>query len=416
MSIAAAFPTQVELLVARQPLFGRTLDVVGYELLYRDSAQATVANGADASTMTHVTLANAVLGIGLEELIGDSQAWFNMPQELLVEDSWSMLDPARCVIEVLEDTEPTPAVIAALHRARSLGFRIALDDFVLPGPAAALVPLAHIVKLEVTLPEETIAAMVRRLRVQHDLKLVAEKVETPHHFEFAYELGFDYFQGWHFGTAETVSGRDMPPVIAAVATVMQRLRNPAASDVYVEASFQADPALMIKLLRLANSASYGLRNVTSARKALQLVGRDSLYQWLAILLVASIPRRSGVDNERLRVALERARFCEVIGGYVLHGRDASAYFLAGLLSRLDAMMGVPLEAILDRVHAPEEVRHALLDGSGTLAHALRLADAVEHARFVEARDLANALGVGSRLREAVAESSHWAASIRASLS
>lgn len=407
--------SQVELLVARQPLFDRTLDVVGYELLYRDSTTRDEAGSLDASLMTNITLANAVLGIGLEELVGRAHAWVNVPQQLLVQDVWSVLDPSQYVLEILEDTTATDGVFAAMQRARAAGFRLALDDFEPQGPTAPLMHLAHIVKLEMSMPTDRLINTVRDLRRRHALTLVAEKVETPEEFELAYEVGFDLFQGWHFGRAETVSGRDMPPVIAAVAMVMQRLRNTAASDAYVEAGFHADPTLMIKLLRLANSAAYGFRGVTSARKALQLVGRDALYQWLAILLVASIPRRSGVDEEHLRVALERARFCEVIGGYVEHGADASPYFLGGLLSMLDALMGVPLDQLLERVHAPPAVCTALLQGEGKLAHVLHLANAVEHARFLEARDMANALGVGSRLREATAESTHWAASIRATL-
>lgn len=414
-AMPVAIDSQVDLLVARQPLFDRTLDVVGYELLYRDSVARDEAGSLDPSLMTNITLANAVLGIGLEELVGRTHAWVNVPQELLEQDVWSVLDPAQYVLEILEDTAATESVMAAMQRAREAGFRLALDDFLPQGPTAPLTHLAHIVKLEMTMPADCLADTVRDLRRRRALTLVAEKVETPAEFEFAYELGFDLFQGWHFGRAETVSGRDMPPVITAVATVMQRLRNTAASDAYVEAGFHADPTLMIKLLRLANSAAYGFHGVTSARKALQLVGRDALYQWLAILLVASIPRRSGVDEERLRLALERARFCEVIGGYVRHGQDASPFFLSGLLSLLDTLMGVPLDVILDRVHAPDAVRAALLDGEGQLARVLQLAEAVEHARFADARDLASTLGVSAHLRESIADSTRWADGIRASL-
>ncbi|MCC7195151.1 MAG: HDOD domain-containing protein [Gemmatimonadaceae bacterium] len=412
-------PTDTEsgtsLLVARQPLFDRSLDIIGYELLYRENALATVADSHELSMMTHVTLASAVLGIGLEPLVGSTPAWINLPQDLLEQDLWHALDPRRSVIEVHETTEPTEPVVSALRRARAAGYSLALDDYLPDGKTAGLVGEAQMVKVEMTYDHDLIRRTVAQLRRGHHLLLVAEKVETPNDFEFAYELGFDLFQGWHFGMAETVSGRDMPPVVASVATAMQRLRNPSATDADIEASFQADPTLVIKLLQLANSASYGFRNVTSARKALQLLGRGKLYQWLAILLVACVPRRSGVDDEHLRIALERARFCELIGGRIPGAEDASAYFLSGLLSRMDALIGVPIATVLDRVHAPQHVRDAILGGGGVMAEVLRLSDAVERAQFADARKLADALGVDAQLHAAIVESATWAADTRASL-
>ena len=48
-------------------------------------------------------------------------------------------------------------------------------------------------------------------------------------------------------------------------------------------------------------------------------------------------------------------------------------------------------------------------------HVIRLADAVEHAEFLEARDLADAMGIGSRLREMTADAMKWTDAMRASI-
>ena len=52
-------------------------------------------------------------------------------------------------------------------------------------------------------------------------------------------------------------------------------------------------------------------------------------------------------------------------------------FMVGLISRMDALVGAPLESILTESGADEDIREALLQRSGRLGKLLQLADAVE---------------------------------------
>ena len=51
--------------------------------------------------------------------------------------------------------------------------------------------------------------------------------------------------------------------------------------------------------------------------------------------------------------------------------------MAGLISRMDALVGASLESILTGSDADEDIREALLHRQGRLGTLLRLADAVE---------------------------------------
>jgi EAL and modified HD-GYP domain-containing signal transduction protein len=57
--------------------------------------------------------------------------------------------------------------------------------------------------------------------------------------------------------------------------------------------------------------------------------------------------------------------------------DPSARFLVGLLSRMDALLGLPIASVLERLPVTDDVRDALLFGTGPHAPVLRLADAYE---------------------------------------
>jgi len=73
--MGTATHSELDILVARQPIFNRTHAVVGYELLYRRNAASDTAEGIDTYSMTCTTLADGVLGIGLDDLVGETRAW-----------------------------------------------------------------------------------------------------------------------------------------------------------------------------------------------------------------------------------------------------------------------------------------------------------------------------------------------------
>jgi EAL and modified HD-GYP domain-containing signal transduction protein len=60
-----------------------------------------------------------------------------------------------------------------------------------------------------------------------------------------------------------------------------------------------------------------------------------------------------------------------------HPGDPSVRFLIGLLSCIDVLMGQPMLEVLDRLPVGEEVREALLEGTGPHAAILRLTSAYE---------------------------------------
>jgi EAL and modified HD-GYP domain-containing signal transduction protein len=251
-------------------------------------------------------------------------------------------------------------------------------------------------------------AVVTRLRKHQGLKLLAERVETPAELVAWRAAGFDYFQGYVFSRPEIVTDRDLPPRMVGVVTLLNRMSDPNVSDRQLEEAFQVDPALALRLLRIANSAAVGAAGVSSIRQAIQLVGRSMLHRWLALLLAASAPRATDVDAERLLGAVERARMCELLAIAAHRTRESSTLFLTGLLSALDALLGVSIEMLVSRIHVVPEVEEALLRRGGPLADVLKLAEACQRGEWDEARTLASVLGVADALSPVTSEAAEWA--------
>lgn len=405
----------METQVARQPIFDTRGAVVGYELLYRESACAERAAGTDTHTMSVRTIVSAVVDIGLQELVGSARAWINLPERALVDDAWSLLDRSTCVIEILETVPVTAETTAAIQRLVKAGYQVALDDYEDAPHLAAFLDLAHVVKIDVLGRDPaTFAAEVAKYKAR-GIPVLAERVEDQQAYVACRAAGFGFFQGYYFARPQTVQGRRLAPQVATLAEALNRLGQEEFSLRDLERTFSADPTLTLKLLRIANSAAMGGVRVDSVRAAIALVGRDTLRRWIAVMLAAAGPHASGEDLERFRLALERARFAELVAA-VSDRRRAPAAFFAGLLSMLDAVLGVPMDEVLAMVAVTADVESALLDRLGPLAPPILIAESAELALWESANAQAAGLGITpEQLGRIGLDAARWARSIRASL-
>ena len=69
--------------VARQPIYDRRLEVVGYELLFRDQGGAAFAADPDAATSG--VILEVLSTLGLERLVGPHIAHVNVTRSFLLE-------------------------------------------------------------------------------------------------------------------------------------------------------------------------------------------------------------------------------------------------------------------------------------------------------------------------------------------
>lgn len=395
--------------IARQPIFDRRNDLVGYELLYRPGVAAVAAGvSADSVSMTGTTLVSGMLAIGLEQLTGKARAWVNFPRELLLAQDFDLLDPKRCTIELLETVACDEQSVAACQALRDKGFTLALDDFVAGPEYAPLLRLAHIVKLEVMGREESeLRGVVNRLK-PFGVQLLAEKIENKDEYAMCQRLGFSLFQGYYFSRPELVQRRDLPVEMQGIAKLMKLLLETDIHDREIEKEFQSSPGLTLKLLRIVNAAWMGGRNIASIGHAVRLTGRATLHRWLALLLVSMTPRSSDVDQELLLNCLERARFCELLATRTDARVEESALFLTGLLSTFDRILGMTMPELLTHVRVAPEVEAALLGQEGAYTPILNLATAYAAGEWDTAVELGERVGAVDELPEWFAESAGWA--------
>jgi EAL and modified HD-GYP domain-containing signal transduction protein len=400
-------PTAQHVFIARQPIFDAADQRVAYELLYRASADATEAGiGRSAAFMCSDTALHALLSIGLDRLTAGTTAFVNLTEEHLLGDLYKIFDPAAVVLEILESVEGTPAVMDACARAVGEGYTLALDDYDGRESLDALLPFASIVKIDVLDRDlATLAPTVDRLR-KMGIAVLAERVETRAALAACKQIGFTLFQGYVYSRPETMDGRAVQVQQVTMFHIMALLNEPNVTDRALEEAFRSHPSLSLALLRIVNAAAFGGRGVDSIPYAIRLIGREALSRWMLIMLVSTVGARNPVAHEAVVAALVRGRFCESITAHEASG-DPAARFLVGLLSRMDALLGLPMTEVLERLPVKDEIREALIEGTGPHASVLRLAAAYEQAEWALVHAESNAAAL-EELGEMYAEAVMWA--------
>jgi len=384
--------------------------VVAYELLYRESSSSRSAQVGDAGSATLEVITGAALEIGLDRLAGGLPVHINFPGELLVKLPDLPVQAERIVVEVLEDVRATSQVLQGIHTLRARGHRIALDDFSPQISDPRLLEVADIVKLEISHPPaDELARLTRELRAA-GLELIAENVESREEFERCIALGFTGFQGNFLQQPETFSARRVPVSRLGALRLSAALQNEEYSLDEVERLLSQDVTLSYRVLRCINSSYYNLpRRVDSIRHAIVILGLDNLRQLCGLLCLQGLDDR---PPSLIVQAMIRGRMCEQLGK--LGGaRDAGAFFITGLFSLLNALLGVPTRKVVEDLPLTPAVVQALVAGEGPLGAALHCARAYEKGTWDQAvyADLPAHL-----IRAAYVDALFWAEQSRALLS
>lgn len=399
------------ILLARQPIYDASLNVVAFELLYRSMSldSADVRDGDEASSRVLLT---AFGGAGILEVSDGKPVFINFTKHLILNPP--PVDPEHLVVEVLEDVPVTPELLDSVQRLRAQGYRIALDDFRHHPSLEPLVELADIVKLDVLeLGEVKLRAEVRQLR-NYPLRLLAEKIESWEMFNQCVDLGFSYFQGYFLSRPQVLHGRRVVPGRASVAAALAQLAQPDIDMAGLAATVSTDPVLSFNLIKLINSPLYRRpRPIESVRDAIAVLGIERVRGWCYLLALA----RVGDKPQALtRIAMARARFCELLGD-LAQGAAPARCFTLGILSTLDAFMDEELGVLVAGLSLSTEMSSALLRREGSLGTVLATALAFETGTWaaVPWRELA-ALGIDQAAAErAYLDSLHWVSETMAAL-
>lgn len=357
--------------VGRQPILDKQGRLYGYELLFRGTGQAVTSgitgpgDAADAATTSTIISAFSEFGA---RLLGGGLGFVNLTRAFIVGDLPVPFEPETAVLELLESIEIDDTVVNGARQRTAEGYLLAMDDFVWAPEAVPLLELAEIVKLDVLEPSwDEVLETVERCKPYH-VRFLAERVEDAAMLQKAYDAGFELFQGYHLGRPQTLTMESLGPDQAVALLLVSRLSDPQVSAREVEEILRTDPAMTVRLLKIANAASSGLtRRLSSIRDAVVLVGLARLRAWMVLIALGA----SAGSTHRISSALVRARTCELIAPRISPLARPDAAFALGLLHGVAEAIGMDTEDLVDGLpYLVDDLREALAGEPGPLREVL----------------------------------------------
>jgi EAL and modified HD-GYP domain-containing signal transduction protein len=335
--------------LGRQPVIDRQQALFGYELLFRSAARgpATFASGlcATAAVIAHTAQ------LGLDKVLGDATGFINVDAEVINSDIFAFLPRERVVLELVGTVQASDDLMLRLGQLARHGFRFCAAVIAADTPnVQRLLPLVDFVKIDVNdMPQSTLARLAPQWRTAGK-RLIAEKVETREDYKLCMDLGFDYFQGYHFAKPAVIGGRKLSPSQLAVMDLMNMVMSDAENSV-----------------------------IESIGQALMLLGRRQLQRWLQILLYADPGARGHTLSPLLMLATTRARLMELLAQRLRPGQRnvAEIAFTVGIMSLMDVLFEVRMDDLMEQIPMIDEVSEALLHRTNFFGELLKLAESIE---------------------------------------
>ncbi len=400
----------METYIARQPILDPARQIQAYELLYRNSNQNRFPL-EENSRASESMLEHALIQFGIPWLAAQRDVFINIDREVLLDGSYQDLPPEQVVLELLEHVESDAEVLEACKRLKSLGYRLALDDYTFHPEMDELVQIADIIKVDLREGDAWKDGVKVQQLLNRGKTLLAEKVECRSEFEQACALGYTRFQGFYFSRPQMMHKPELGGNILACTRLLSAVScHPLDLDHVVEI-ISSDPTLSYKLLRYLNSAAMRRNQpISDIHRAILLLGDAPLRRWAGLVSLRALNLENREDL--LLASLTRASMGESLAQQTPRLADrAPEFFLCGLLSLLDALMDIEMTDLLEQLSLEKEMNAALLGGYGELGQMLRLARAYEDGHWQEMEEAGKILGLeASVCGEAYLKGVRWAES------
>jgi len=361
--------------VGRQPIYNHNLGVFAYELLFRSSKTENLSqfpeSGDEATSQVFI---NTFFEMGLTNVVGNQLACINLGENYSLWKNIPVIKPEKIILDIPKSIEINDESIKAVKCLKQAGYTLALDDFTDNPSMDMIMEFISIIRIDVRKVKlDVVKKRVKYFR-RYSATLLADKVENLDDFDALNAMGFDYFQGYFLSHPKIVVATGMPNNRLSIMNLIAAINDVKADVSDVESVIDRDASLSYKILKLINSAGFGLRHqVDSMHHAIVMLGKNQLTSWASMLALGSLNDR---PPEMIHLCMIRAKTCELLA-QASGIKDCNRFFTVGLLSALDILMERKLLAILKQLPLADDIKTALLEHEGIMGEALNSALAFE---------------------------------------
>lgn len=375
----------MEMVICKQPIFNRTDELINYELFYRykNSQEVTI----DENEATIELLVNTFLSFNAEKITHLKRFFVKFPQTLILNDFLDTFEHDQLIIELGDDFIITEQSVARIEELKSYGFQFAMSSALLKRGQALtsrLLKQIDICTVDFEQCDDELHLLVDELIMQHNthISLLIRNVHQRPQFEFLKRKGFTLFQGDYFTEPETVTTKEIPSIVTNYFELLSLLNDDMPDITEIAELIEMDVSLSYKILKLATTQNNQLKlTITSIRQAIMIIGLLDLQKWIYLLAMRANKRKqSDMERELLRASLLRAKVCEQLARFKRYP-NYTEYFLTGLFSNIDSLLGKPMDVIMEQLPFSPGVKQTLTTGDTEIAPFLQLAIDLDKLQF-----------------------------------
>lgn len=369
--------------IGRQPILDDRTTIFAYEILYRDKDKKSfITNERTAS----VAVIHNILNIfGTKEVLKEKRAFVKIDEKFLMSDLIFSVPNTPFVFSLFSNVTMDEKVIERIEQLHEKGYTLAVTDSTLEIDTfmkynAVFRKFSYFkVDFSQRLSEE-ISQLIAAVQ-ECGIKIIGSKIETRERFEYARESGCDYFQGYYFSKPMILHKKKIEPGKMAVLKLYNLLMQDVNIDEITD-EFEANPEITVRLLQFMNSSAFHFqKKISSIHHVLTLLGRIKVAQWLMLMIYSKSVSTDGEHNPLMLLVQNRTRLMELLLKLVRPQSGSNALgeaYLVGILSLLDVVFEMELDALLDILNLSDEVKKAILNKEGLLGEIFALVEDIEH--------------------------------------
>jgi len=348
---------QSHVFFTKQPILDAKRSIWGYELL--GCEQEECLDGTLSRTETVAGLFSSACVELQEAMQRGKKILVGFDDASIMTGVPHALPPSCGIVRVHPGGSRAPEFHAVLQDLRGQGYQTVME--IAPGMplSADARAAADILAFDLSLgrPDQALLDRVR----PSDTVMLAHGVKSNEQFQAARDMGFTLFLGPFFKEPEYVKERKLASNVVARLNLLRLLEAGDPDFKALGAAIRTDVSISFRLLAYLNSPWFGLRqNIQSIDHAIKMLGWLKLKSWLRAVIIVDMAGNDEVPRELAALSLQRAKFFELLTDrYDYWGFNPGTLFLLGLLSLIDAILGMPMTGLVELLPLDAKLKAAL---------------------------------------------------------
>ena len=350
-----------DLYVSRKPIFTREKNIWGYEVTLNLCGE----DGCDMMTSDAIqdpAFVAECLSIATGDIHSDKRICLDVDFHALLAEKFNEALPANGLVLDIPGVANAHSACESCRKSRQ---KVMLNDSFINSPdVSGLLENADYLRITFAGRKPKEIMSLRQSSRRYGCELLASEVIDWQEFEGGKALGFSLFQGSFFAKPENRTSRKLTSDQRTRMSLLSALSKEDVEIKELAELISTDAALSVRLLRFINSPAFGFRGaITSIPHAASLLGFRPLKSWTMAAILADMDS-SEKGSAICYNCMVRAVFLKLMAENKLAAADPETMFLLGLLSNLDALVGLPMEEALSELSVADFIKDAFIRGEG----------------------------------------------------